>query len=83
MQETKIWSLGEEDPLEEGMATHSNILALENPIDSGRLQSMQSQWLGYDWSNLARMQCARVSGGGELLQIWCQGKSLWAGKLQK
>ena len=27
VQETQIWSLGWEDPLEKGMATHSNILA--------------------------------------------------------
>ena len=33
----KIWvqSLGPEDPLEEGMATHSSILAWENPMDRG------------------------------------------------
>jgi len=28
-QETRVWSLGQEDPLEEGMATHSSILAWE------------------------------------------------------
>ena len=28
-------SLGREDPLEEGMPTHSNILAWENPMDRG------------------------------------------------
>ena len=27
MQETHMWSLGQEDPLETGMATHSSILA--------------------------------------------------------
>ena len=27
MQETQVWSLGQEDPLEKGMATHSSILA--------------------------------------------------------
>ena len=27
MQETWIWSLGQEDPLEKGMATHSSILS--------------------------------------------------------
>ena len=27
MQETQIWSLGGEDPLEKGMATHSSVLA--------------------------------------------------------
>ena len=31
MQETCVQSLGWEDPLEEGMTTHSSILALENP----------------------------------------------------
>ena len=31
MQETLVWSLDQEDPLEEGMATHSNILAWEIP----------------------------------------------------
>ena len=35
MQETCIRSLGWEDPLEEGMATHSSILAWKNPIDRG------------------------------------------------
>ena len=34
-QETQVRSLGWEDPLEKGMATHSNILALENPMDRG------------------------------------------------
>ena len=31
MQETWVWSLGWEDPIEEDMATHSSILCLENP----------------------------------------------------
>ena len=31
--ETWVWSLGWEDPLEEGMATHSNILAWRIPLD--------------------------------------------------
>ena len=45
MQEVLIWSLGQEDPLEEGMATHSIILAWEIPWteEAGRLQSMGSQ----------------------------------------
>ena len=33
MQETWVRSLGWEDPLELGMATHSSILCLENPMD--------------------------------------------------
>ena len=31
MQETQIWFLGQKDPLEEGMATHSSILAWRIP----------------------------------------------------
>ena len=35
MQEMRVRSLGQEDPLEEDMATHSSILAWENPMDRG------------------------------------------------
>ena len=35
MQETQVWSLGREDPPKKGMATHSSIFAMENPIDRG------------------------------------------------
>ena len=43
-QETRVQSLGWEDPLEEGMATHSSILAQRIPWteEPGRLQSMDS-----------------------------------------
>jgi len=45
MQETKVQSLGWEDPLEKEMATHSSILAWEIPWteEPGGLQSMGSQ----------------------------------------
>ena len=48
MQETQVRSLGWEDPLEEGMATHSSILAWRIPWteEPGGLQSMGSQRLG-------------------------------------
>ena len=41
-QETQVQSLGQEDPLEEGMATHSSILAWRIPWteEPGELQSM-------------------------------------------
>ena len=44
MQDTQIQSLGREDPLEKGMATHSSILAWRIPRTEGpgRLQSMES-----------------------------------------
>ena len=48
--ETWVPSLGWEDPLEKGMATHFSILCLENPMDKGasRLQSMGPQRVGHD-----------------------------------
>ena len=50
MQETWIQSLGQEDPLEKGMATHSSILAWRIPWteEPGGLQSMGSQRVGYN-----------------------------------
>ena len=35
MQENWVWSLGQEDPLEKGRATHSSILAWRIPMDRG------------------------------------------------
>ena len=35
MEETQVGSLGQEDPLEEGMATHSSFLAWIIPMDRG------------------------------------------------
>ena len=50
MQEMRVPSLGREDPLEEGMATHSSILAWRIPWteEPGRLQSMVLQRVGHD-----------------------------------
>ena len=50
MQETQVQFLGQEDPLEEGMAAHSNILAwkISWMAESGRLLSMGSQRVGHD-----------------------------------
>ena len=50
MQETGIQSLGQEDPLQKEMATHSRILAWETPWteEPGGLQSMGSQTVGHD-----------------------------------
>ena len=45
IQETQVQFLGQEDPLEEGMATHSSILAWRIPWTEqlGGLQSIESQ----------------------------------------
>ena len=50
IQETWIPSLGQEDPLEKEMATHSSTLAWRIPWteEPGRLQSMGSQRVGHD-----------------------------------
>ena len=46
MWETWVWSLGWEDPMEKGKATHSSILAWTIP---GTVQSMGPQRVGHDW----------------------------------
>ena len=54
MQETWVRSLGWEDPLEKGMATHSSSLAWRIPQteEPGGLQSMGLQRIKYDWVTL-------------------------------
>ena len=49
---TQIQSLGQEDPLEEEMATHSRLLAWKIPRteEPGGLQPMGSQRVGHDWA---------------------------------
>ena len=50
MQEAPVLSLGQEDPLEKEMATHSSILAWKIPWteEPGRLQSTGSKRVGHD-----------------------------------
>ena len=50
MQKTWVQSLGQEDPLEKGIATHSSILTWKIPWteEPGGLQSMESQRVGHD-----------------------------------
>ena len=50
MQETRVQYLGREEPLEEGMATHSSFLAWRIPRteEPGRLQSMRSNSVGHN-----------------------------------
>ena len=50
MQETRVPSLGREDPLEKEMATHPSILAWKIPWseEPGKLQSMVSQRVRHD-----------------------------------
>ena len=52
MQETLVWSLGREDPLEKGMATHSRFLAWRVPWtkEPGGLQLVETQRVEHDWA---------------------------------
>ena len=52
-----VWFLGWEDPLEEGMETHSSLLAWRIPWteEPGSLQSIGSHRVGHNWSDLPCM----------------------------
>ena len=58
MRKTWVQSLGWEDPLEEGMATHSSILAwrIKWTGEPGRLQSIGSQRAGQDYTKQAHKE---------------------------
>ena len=61
MWKTWVWSLGWEDPLEEGMAIHSSILVGEFPWteEPGMLQSKWLQRVGHDWATKHTQQDMR------------------------
>ena len=63
MQETWVWSLFWEDPLEEEMATHSSILAWRIPWrkEPGGLQSMASQRVRHNWATKQQKQTPALS----------------------
>ena len=68
MWETQVRSIGREDPLEEGMATHSSVLTWRIPWteEPGGLQSMGSQRVGHDWSD---SMCKHILGKYMLMNI--------------
>ena len=82
VQEIRVQSLGVEDPLEEGMATHSGTLAWKIPWmeEPCRLQSMGSLRVGHDWAtSLSHIG----EGNGNPLQCSClenprDGGAWWA-----
>ena len=45
MQETRVWPLGQEDPLEKGMATHSSTLAWRIPWTEAAVHGVTTEWL--------------------------------------
>ena len=52
MQETWVRSLGQEDPMEEGMATHSSILAWRIPVDRGAWRATAHR-VAKSWTQLS------------------------------
>ena len=71
-QEVRFRSLGQEDPLMEEMATHSSILAWENPMDRGAWQATVHQ---------ASSSQTGLSHNSELVVQWLRiclvKQSLW------
>ena len=79
MQETSVQSLGWEDPLEEGMTTHSSTLAwkISWTEEPGGLQSMGSQRVRHDWVTEEQQQSGSLPllardwfGFGPVMQFW-------------
>ena len=88
MQETWVWSLGQEDSLEKEMATHSSILARRIPWteEPGGLQSMELQRVGpdfvtkqqnYNVPNSEEMQMSLISNYFFLIAHLNKGR-IWA-----
>ena len=63
MQETQVQSLGQEDLLEKGKATHSSILAWEIPWteEPGRLQFLGLQRVGHNLATKQQQYCLKIS----------------------
>ena len=64
MQETWVWSLGWEDPLQKGMTTHSSILAQELlwRKEPGGQHPMGSQRVGHSWVTIIFYELYYVPG---------------------
>ena len=67
MWESRVWSLGWEDPLEKEMAIHSRTIAWKIPWteEPGRLQSMGSQRVGHDWATLRSLSLYKDPDAGK------------------
>ena len=88
MWETRVRSLGWEDPLEKEMAPHSSTLAWRIPWreQPGRLQSMGSQRSGHDWATSTHSRGKLKSWGGrnsirnmQTQARWGLGERGWMG----
>ena len=68
MQEMRVWSLGQEDLLEEEMAPYSSILACKIPRteELGWLQSTGSQKAGHDWARIHACSLYKIKSPKEV-----------------
>ena len=75
MQETWVWSLSQEDPLEKEMTAHSSILVWRIPRteEPGGLQSMGSQRVRHDWATNIHTR-VRLGYAPSFHFICCSGK---------
>ena len=83
MLETWVWSLGQEDPLEKEMATHSSMLVWRIPWteEPGGLQSMGSQRVGHDWATSLHFTSIGASGTLGVHKILSSSLSVAAAKM--
>ena len=71
MRETQVQSLGQKDPLEKEMATHSLSLAWETPWtdEPGMLQFIRSQRVGHNLVTKQELTCLHLLKGTELIYL--------------
>ena len=70
-QETRVWSLGQENPLEKNMATHSNILVwiILWSVEPGGLQSMGLQRVRCNSLQRVRCTCIQLDLGSKVKRM--------------
>ena len=73
MQESQVWPLGWEDPLERGMATHSSVLVLWIPWtkETGGLWSIGSQRVRHNWASNTYLQLVLITAAIEMTHCYC------------
>ena len=77
LQETWVWSLGQEDPLEKGMVTHSIVFfpgKFQQTEETGELHPIGSQRLRHDWMPFAS-SVLRVFLS-DCVSFWCKWRSI-------
>ena len=85
-QETWVWYLSREGPLEKEMATHSSVLAgkISRTEEPGGLKSMASQRVDHDWeTNTTKVNVWWENVNHQLLHLLFQGEQVMVGRANK